>query len=71
MGLNYYADMKDTPLSDLLIKANIKTDNQFLAFYDFSWKGYKYTGISTWVYNIFYKGGTIDHITHFPGPVSK
>ena len=30
LGLNYYADMKDAPLSDLLRQANIKTENQLI-----------------------------------------
>ena len=36
LGLNYYADMKDAPLSDQLIQANINTKNQFMAFSDYS-----------------------------------
>ena len=29
--------MKDAPLSDLLIQDGINTENQFMAFYDYSW----------------------------------
>ena len=36
LGLKYYAEMKDAPLSDLLRQANIKNENQLLAFYDSS-----------------------------------
>ena len=36
LGLNYYAYIKDTHLSDLLIQASIKTENQFSAFSDYS-----------------------------------
>ena len=36
LGLKYYADMKDSPLSDLLIQANIETENQFMVIYDSS-----------------------------------
>ena len=36
LGLNYYYDMKDEPLSDLLRKASIKTKNQWKAFSDSS-----------------------------------
>ena len=32
MGLNYYADMKDATLSDLLRQAIIRTDNNFMGF---------------------------------------
>ena len=38
LGFNYYADMKDAPLYDLLIQANINNENQLMAFSDFSWK---------------------------------
>ena len=31
LGLNYYADLKDAPLSNLLRKTNIKTENQLIA----------------------------------------
>ena len=36
LGLKYYADMKEPPLSDLLRQANIKTDNQLVALSDSS-----------------------------------
>ena len=36
LGLKYYADMNDAPLSYLLIQASIKADNQFIDFYDSS-----------------------------------
>ena len=38
-------------------------------FSDFSWKDCPDTGRSTGAYIIFYQGGTIDHVTHVPGPV--
>ena len=34
MGLKYYAGMKDAPLSNLLIKVNMNTENQLMAFFD-------------------------------------
>ena len=37
MGLKYYADMKDAHLSDLLIRAIIKNENQLMDFSDSSW----------------------------------
>ena len=40
----------------------------------FSYSSCKYcpdTGRSTGAYIIFYPGGTIDHITHVPGPVAQ
>ena len=30
LGLNYYASMKDAPLSDMLRQSNIKTENQLV-----------------------------------------
>ena len=31
LGLKYYADMNDSPVTDLLIQANIKTKNHFFS----------------------------------------
>ena len=69
--LNYYTGMKDAPLSDLLIKSNINTKNQSVAFYDSSCKDCPETGRSTGAYIIFYQGVTIDHGTHVTGPVAR
>ena len=63
--------MKDAPLSELLRQANIKTDNQFMALHDSSWKDCPKTGRSTGAHMIFYQGGPIDHVTHVTGPVSQ
>ena len=61
--------MEYAPLSDLLRQANIKTENQSMAFSDSSWQYCTYTDRSTGSYIIFYQGGAIDHGTHVPGPV--
>ena len=37
LGLNYYADMNDAPVYNLLKKASIKTENQLMDFSDSSW----------------------------------
>ena len=71
LGLKYYADMNDAPVSDLLIQASIKTDNHLMDFSDYSWQYCLDTGRSTGAYNFFYQGGPIDHGTHVPGPVSQ
>ena len=42
-----------------------------MAFSDYSWQDCPDTGRSTGAYIIFYQGGTIDHGTHVPGPVSQ
>ena len=71
LGLNYYGYINDAPLSDLLRQANVKTDNQLMAFSDYSWKDCPDTGRSTEVCIIFYQGGPIEHVTHVPVPVSQ
>ena len=40
-------------------------------FYDYSWKDFLDTFISTVEYIIFYQGGTIDYGTNFPGTFSQ
>ena len=71
LGLKYYADLNDAPVTDLLRQANIKTKNHLMAFSDYSWQYCPYTGRSTGAYIIFYQGGQIDHGTHVPGPVAQ
>ena len=71
MGLKYYADMNDAPVTDLLRQANIKTKNHLMDFSGSSWQDFPDTGRSTGAYIIFYQGGTIDHDTHVPGPVAQ
>ena len=71
LGLKYYADLNDAPVTDILIQANINTKNQLMAFYDSSWQDCPDTGRSTGAYIIFYQGGPIDHGTHVPGPVAQ
>ena len=56
--------MKDATLSDLLIKVNIKTDNQLMVVYYYSWQDCP-------AYIVFYQGGTTDHGTHVTGPVTQ
>ena len=69
--LKYYANMNDATVSDLLRQAIIKTENQFMDFYDYIWQDCPDTGRSTGAYIIFYQGGPIEHVTHVPGPVSQ
>ena len=38
LGLKYYADLNDAPVTDLLIQASIKTKNHLMDFYDSSWQ---------------------------------
>ena len=71
LGLKYYADLNDAPVTDLLRQANIKTDNNLMEFSDSSWQYCQDTGRSTVAYIIYYQGGPIDHGTHVPGPVAQ
>ena len=70
-GLKYYADMNDTPVTDILRKASNKTENHLIAFSDSSWQYFADTSISTGAYIIFYKGRPIYFGTHVPGPVAQ
>ena len=38
LGLKYYADLNDAPVTDLLRQANIKTKNHLMDFSDSSWQ---------------------------------
>ena len=58
--------MNDPLISDLLIKASIKTENNLMAFSDSSWQDCTDTVRSTETYIIFYQGGPIDHGKHVP-----
>ena len=40
-------------------------------FSDSSWQYYPGTGRSTGAYIIFYQSGTMNHVTHVPGPVAQ
>ena len=38
LGLKYYSDLNDAPVTDILRQVNIKTKNHLMAFSDSSWK---------------------------------
>ena len=71
LGLKYYADMNDAPVTDLLRQASIKTKNHLITSSDSSWQDCPDNGRSTGSYIIFYQGGPIDHGTHVPGTVAQ
>ena len=71
LGLKYFADMNDAPVSDLLRQASVKTENRLMDLSGSSWQNYPDTGRSTGAHIIFYQGGTIDRGTHVPGPVAQ
>ena len=41
--LNYYADINDELVTDLLRQASIKTENHLMSVSDYSWQDYPYT----------------------------
>ena len=67
LGLKYYDDMNDTPLSDLLRPTNIKTENQLMVFSDYICQDCIYTGINTVAYIIFINVGQLNmaHMFHY------
>ena len=69
--LKYYADLNDSPVTNLLRQSNIKTKTHLMAFSDYIWNDCPDTGRSTGAYIIFYQGVPIDHGTHVPGPVAQ
>ena len=69
--LNYYADMNDEPLSDLLRQTIIKNENKLVVSSDYSWQYFPDTGRITGAYIIFYQGGPVDRGTHVPVPVAQ
>ena len=60
MGLKYYADLNDAPVTDLLRQASIKTKNILMAFSESSWIDCPNNGRSTGAYINLYQGGPID-----------
>ena len=42
-----------------------------MVFSDLIWKDFPDTGRSTRLCIVFYRGGTIEHCTHVPGPVDQ
>ena len=63
--------MNDSPVTDLLIQASIKTENRFMAFSDSIWKDNPDTVRITGAYIIFYQVRTIYHGTHVTGSVAQ
>ena len=71
MVLKYYADMNNSPVSDVLRQASIKTENKLMVFSDYSWQDFPGAVRITGVYIVFHQGGPIDHGIHVLGPVDK
>ena len=47
LGLKYYADLNDAPVTDLLRQSNVNTNNHLMDFSDSSWQDFPETGRST------------------------
>ena len=71
LGLKYYANMNDAPVSDMLRQPITKYENHLMAFSDSSWQYFPDASISTGANIVFYQGGPIYHGTHVPGPFSQ
>ena len=71
LGLKYYADMNDAPVTHILRRANNKTKDHLMNFSDSSWQDYPDTGRSTVAYIILNQGGPIEDGKHVPGRVSQ
>ena len=71
LGLKYYADVNDAPLTYLLRQSSIKTENHMMDFSDSSWQDFPDTGRSTGAYFIFYKCAPIDHGIHVSVTVAQ
>ena len=71
LGLRYYANIYYAPLSDLLRRDIIKTENQLMVFSDSIWENFPDTERSTGAYIVIYQCGPIDNFTHLSGPFSQ
>ena len=71
LGLKQYPKIDDAPLSDLLIQARIKTENQLMVLSDSILQEFPDTDRITGYYIVFYQGRPIYHCTHVPGPVDQ
>ena len=70
LGLRYYSQIEDAPLSELFIHSIIHTDNQLMMFSNCTWYDCPDTYGSTGTYVLFYQGVPIDNIAHVIIPVA-
>ena len=71
LGLKYYADINDAPVSDPLRQASIKTENQLIDLSGSGSQDFPGTDRSTVTYIILFQDGKIDYGTHIAGTVSQ
>ena len=67
LGLKYYTNINDAPVSGLLRQASIKTENHMMDFSDFICQDCTDTGRSTGSFIIFIKVGQLN-MAHVSGP---
>ena len=71
LGLKYYSDLDNAPISDPLRQASIKTENKLVDLYYSNFQYCPDTGRIAVACIIFYQCVPIDHDTHIPGPVAQ
>jgi transposase InsO family protein len=70
VGIKFYSDMKDSPITRMLVTENIQQSHPFFTFSDSSWNDDVDTGRSTGCFIVMYMGGIIDHSSNLPDPVA-
>jgi hypothetical protein len=70
IGIKFYSDMNDSPISHMLIAENIQQNHPFFTFSDSSWNDDIDSGRSTGCFIIVYMGGIVDHSSNLPDPVA-
>ena len=61
LGLRYFSNIEDVPLSNLLRQASIINDNQLIVFPDSIWQDFLDNFRSTGAYIVFNQSVSIDH----------
>jgi hypothetical protein len=70
LGLRYYSDINESPLTGMLTGQNIKEKQLFYGFSNSSWNNDQDSGRSTGCFIITYMGGVVDHSFNLPDPVA-
>ena len=71
LGLRYYANTYDAPISGLLRHSIINTENQLMVFSDYRYQYFPDTYRSPGAYIVFYQGLPIYHFARVPCPVAQ
>jgi hypothetical protein len=70
IGIKFYSDMKNSPITHMLVAENIQQSYPFFTFSDSSWNDDVDTGRSTGCFIVVYMGGIVDHSSNLPDPVA-